>query len=134
MKIKLTVYLMVALFAVGLTGALIIPTALADASQFVGTWNTTWKSDDGREVKAVVRIKTDSGNSNSLDGIVEVPGADGGMFGDYTAATKTWSGAWYNADGQKGTFTFKMAKDNKSFDGSYTINGKSGSFNWKGNK
>lgn len=134
MKTKLTVFLIVALFAVGLIGLPFIPTALADTSPFVGTWKTNWKADDGRDVRGIVIIKTDSGNPNALDGIVEVPGADGGMFGAYAAESKTWSGAWYNADGQKGTFTFTMAKDNKSFDGSYTINGKSGSFIWKGNK
>ena len=136
MRTKLIVFLTLAMFAVGLTVSINNSTSssAAAASAFVGTWKTKWKTTDGREASAPVTIRTDSGNSMNLDGSVEVPNeANGGMYGTLSADGKTWSGKWYNPDGIYGTFTFTM-KNNKSFEGSYTISGNSGSYYWNGSK
>ena len=105
----------------------------AAASAYIGTWQTTWKAADGRTVKGPMVVKADSGNANALDGVVVVKGADGAMYGTLSSDGKTWSGDWWNQDGQKGTFTFTL-RDNKNFTGSYTIAGTTGNFDWHGNK
>lgn len=136
MKTKLIVFLTLIMVAVGLTVSLSdsMNSAAASPSAFVGTWQTKWKRTDGQEVSAPVTIKIDTGKGNNLDGNVEVAdGANGGMYGALSADGKTWSGKWYNPDGIYGTFTFTM-KDRKTFEGSYTQNGYSGSFYWNGNK
>lgn len=134
MKTKLIVILTLALTVVGLTVSLNNSMNSAAAnSPFVGTWTTKWKTTDGREVSAPVIIRKDTGKATDLDGSVEVPGANGGMFGSLSADGKTWSGKWYNPDGVYGTFTFTI-KDNKTFEGSYTQNGYSDSYYWNGSK
>lgn len=103
------------------------------ASAYTGTWQTTWKAADGREVSAPIMVKADSENANALDGVVIAKGADGAMYGTISSDGKTWSGDWWNQDGQRGTFTFTL-RDSKNFTGSYTIAGTTGSFFWNGKK
>jgi hypothetical protein len=106
---------------------------VAAASAYVGTWQTTWKAADGRTVSAPIIVKADMENANALDGIVNVKGADGAMYGRLSPDGQTWSGHWWNQDGQKGTFKFTL-RGKKNFNGSYTIDGTTGDFEWNGNK
>ncbi|HMF55803.1 MAG TPA: hypothetical protein VK619_05555 [Pyrinomonadaceae bacterium] len=103
------------------------------AATFIGTWRTTWKNVDGHTGSAPVTVKADSTNANALDGFVETEGPNGVMYGMLSADRKTWSGDWWNSKGEKGTFTFTLT-GNRSFDGSYTIEGTAGSFSWSGTR
>ena len=132
MKTKLTVLLVAALAVCVLSVTLSrgahasSPAAAAPSSAFVGTWPTTWTTTDGRIVSAPITVETDTGDANALDGVVEVKGANGVMYGTLSSDGKawTWSGNWWNPDGVHGGFTFTLAdKASKNFTGSYRVAG-----------
>jgi hypothetical protein len=103
------------------------------ATAYLGSWQTTWKNPDGSTASAPLTVKADSENANTLDGVVEMKGPNAVLHGSLSTDSKTWSGDWWNAKGEKGTFTFVL-KGNKQFEGSYTLSGTSGSFSWNGTK
>ncbi|MGH9903658.1 MAG: hypothetical protein ACRD68_17765 [Pyrinomonadaceae bacterium] len=105
----------------------------AAATPFVGAWRTTWKNADGSTASAPVAVKADSVETRALDGVIEMNGPNGAMYGSLSSDGKTWSGDWWNSKGEKGTFTFTL-KGNKSFEGSYTLAGATGDFSWSGTK
>ena len=105
----------------------------APRTSFIGTWRTTWKNVDGRTGSAPVIVKTDSSGANALDGLVEMEGPDEVMSGKLSTDGKTWSGDWWNAKGEKGTFKFTLT-GNARFEGSYTIEGHDGNFSWNGTR
>ena len=133
MKLKLMILFATILMVAGLNHALAHRSPAAPPSAFIGTWQTTWKTTDGRTVSAPVTVRADTGNANGLDGMVEVTGPNGLMYGTLSADGKTWSGNWWNNDGIHGTFTFTL-KDNKTFTGSYAQSGASGDYDGHGNK
>lgn len=102
------------------------------ASAFNGTWQTTWKNPDGTPGSGPVKVKADS-EPNALDGVTEMKGPDGVLYGTLSTDTKTWSGNWWNSKGEKGTFTFTL-KGTKSFEGTYTMEGTAGTFSWNGTR
>lgn len=137
MKTKLLVFLTLALTTIGLTASINDSMNSAAAnSPFVGTWQTKWqRATDKTIATAPITVRTDSGKATDLDGTVEVPGANGAMFGSLSADGKTWSGNWWNPDGVRGTFTFTLrGVDGKSFSGSYTQVGADGKFDWSGTR
>jgi hypothetical protein len=103
------------------------------ASAFAGTWQTTWKNADESSGWAPVTIKADSQDANALDGVIEMKGPNGVMYGKLSTDSKTYAGDWWNSKGEKGTFTFTL-KGTKSFEGSYTLEGTPGNFIWNGTK
>jgi hypothetical protein len=127
----------VLLVLTGVSGALTSTKSLTStspaASPFAGTWQTTWKNADGSSGAAHVVVKADSLEPNSLDGTMEMKGPNGVMYGAVSAEGKTWSGNWWSSKAEKGTFTFTL-KQNRNFEGSYTLDGTTGSFNWNGTK
>jgi len=138
MRLKATLALASAMAMLTLFGAALSNTtnslAVAPAaSEFIGTWQTTWKNPDGTMGSAPVTVKADTENANALDGVVEMKGPDGVMYGKSSSEGKTWSGDWWNSKDEKGTFTFTL-KDKKSFEGTYTLSGASGNFTWNGTR
>ncbi|GEM_PF-6829673 len=107
--------------------------AVQAATSFAGTWKTSWTTTDKRTAAAPVSLKADSKNANGIDGSVEVDGANGTLYGTVSTDGKTLTGNWWNPDGTKGTFTFKLT-DSTHFTGTYTQAGVSGSFSWNGAK
>jgi len=103
------------------------------AAPFVGTWQTTWKNPDGTMASAPVTVTADSTEAGALDGVVEMKGPNGVLFGTVSSDGKKWSGEWWNSRGEKGTFAFTL-KGTKNFDGSYTLTGTTGDFSWNGSK
>ena len=142
MKTKLTVLLVAALTVCVLSAALsrgahASSPAAAPSSAFVGTWPTTWTTTDGRTVSAPITVETDTGDANALDGVVEVNGANGVMYGTLSSDGKasTWTGNWWNTDGVHGSFTFTLAdKTGKNFTGSYRVAGSDKDYDWHSTK
>lgn len=132
MKPKLIICAATILIAVCLSVSFYAATTPANPA-WAGTWNTTWKSTDGRDVSGVVLIKFEPGSAKDLDGTVEAKGANGVMYGSLSTDGKTWSGDWFFANVGKGTFTFTLKANNK-FEGTYTQTGVAGNFVWNGTK
>ena len=142
MSSKLTALLTIAVVTVGLNVALSRRTEASPPvplpSPFVGTWKTTWTPHyGGPEVKAPVTVSVDTSDPNALDGVVEVKGPNGMMYGavSLAGAVWTWKGNWWNNDGTHGSFTFTLSeKTGKSFTGSYKIAGSEKAYGWSGTK
>jgi hypothetical protein len=140
MRGKLAVAITLAVFLLAVAGQALLGQAKSlatspavAAASYLGTWQTTWKNADGTTGSAPVSVKADSPGSTSLDGVVEMKGPNGVMYGSLSSDGKTWSGDWWNSKGEKGTFTFTL-KGNRAFDGSYTLSGATGNFSWNGTK
>lgn len=138
MKTKLTVLLVAAFAACVLSAALsrgahASAPAPAPGPSFVGTWPTTWTTTDGRTVSAPISVKVDTDDPNALDGVVEVKGPNGVMYGTLSSNgnARTWAGNWWNPDGVHGSFTFTLAdKTSKNFTGSYRVAGSDKDYDW----
>ena len=142
MRSKLTALLTIAVLTVGLNVAL---SRRAEASPpapppspFVGTWQTTWTPHyGGLDVKAPLTVSADTNDPNALDGVVEVKGPNGMMYGavSLAGAVWTWKGNWWNNDGTHGSFTFTLSeRAGKNFKGSYKIAGSEKAYDWSGSK
>ena len=142
MKSKLTVLLTATLALVVLSVALShrAETAPPAPSPFVGTWQTSWDVHypPNPGTGAPITVKAETGDPNALDGVVEVKGANGVMFGKVTEFRGgwTWTGNWWNTDGTYGGFSFTITNDNKKhFNGTYWIAlDKTKTYKWTGDK
>src|SRR4028119_1418380 len=92
------------------------------ANPFVGTWKTKWLSySNGVVIEGLVTVseslRTDP-SGKTLNGMFDAPNAKPGtLFG--AVKGDTWTGDWWLSPSQRGTFTFKLRKGNKSFNGTY---------------
>jgi len=143
MRSKLMVLFLFALAIIGASGGLSHRATASSPvpSPFIGTWQTTWDVTYAPDPAkgAPITVKADTGDPNTLDGVIEVKGANGVMFGtlsyDKNVKGWIWTGNWWNPDGVHGGFAFTVLDSNKNrFDGNYTVAGSDKSYKWQGTR
>ena len=92
------------------------------AKPFVGTWDTQWMSYDNNVQGSATLTVTESHLSQSseqvLNGFWDAPDMRPGTVHG-TLSGNTWSGEWWVSPNERGEFTFTLADDGRSFQGTY---------------
>lgn len=92
------------------------------ANSFVGTWNTEWLSYDnnvhGSATLTVTESLLSQPSGQVLNGMWDAPNMRPGTLHG-TLSENIWEGEWWYSPSERGTFTFDLAKDGESFEGSY---------------
>ena len=94
------------------------------ATPFVGTWRSEWLSYDNNVEGTATLTVTESSLSQPsgqvLHGMWDAPNMrPGTLYGTLSGAT--WEGEWWLSNEVRGSFTFSLAPDGKSFTGTYNF-------------